>query len=308
MERQEIQKVLLEKYNKNSKQFSSNRILGTFYLGNLNYGFQDDGTSSFITIYLPTFQELCVGIQQFSNEIIDIRKLYHCMTDQACRLQILFSKIYYINPKYEKIFKEKILNNRQEISRYNPTQRLKKIYNRIKYCISKNNLFIAYLLYLSSKIYVESFLTEDCFEIKNEVYRNYLTQLKNKSITVNTQQLLIKMQEIIDAAAASSRENYNSYKLVKNGIVQLMTAALQNNITVQSFVDYLTETQKKAFEILKTYTTDGVVVISVSKISEETKISRPIWKNLFLKLEKNNIATVENQGVKGTLIKFKTSL
>ena len=44
------------------------------------------------------------------------------------------------------------------------------------------------------------------------------------------------------------------------------------------------------------------------KIVEETGISRPVFKNLFVKLEKNKVATITNQGVKGTYISFDMSL
>ena len=44
--------------------------------------------------------------------------------------------------------------------------------------------------------------------------------------------------------------------------------------------------------------------ISISKILLETSISRPVFKNLLRKMEECNYAQIENQGVKGTYIKF----
>jgi hypothetical protein len=44
--------------------------------------------------------------------------------------------------------------------------------------------------------------------------------------------------------------------------------------------------------------------ISIVKMVQETSYSRPVYTNLLAKLEKHGIATVVNQGVKGTNIKF----
>lgn len=44
--------------------------------------------------------------------------------------------------------------------------------------------------------------------------------------------------------------------------------------------------------------------ISVVKMIQETTISRPIWTSLLGKMKEFNFAEVENQGVKGTHIKF----
>ena len=44
--------------------------------------------------------------------------------------------------------------------------------------------------------------------------------------------------------------------------------------------------------------------ISIVKMIQETPHSRPVYTNLLAKLEKHGIATVANQGVKGTNIKF----
>lgn len=44
--------------------------------------------------------------------------------------------------------------------------------------------------------------------------------------------------------------------------------------------------------------------ISVVKAIQETNISRPIWTALLSKMKEYNFAEVENQGVKGTRIKF----
>ena len=44
--------------------------------------------------------------------------------------------------------------------------------------------------------------------------------------------------------------------------------------------------------------------ISVVKLIQETNISRPIWTSLMNKMKEHGFAKVENQGVKGTYIKF----
>ena len=44
--------------------------------------------------------------------------------------------------------------------------------------------------------------------------------------------------------------------------------------------------------------------ISISNLIEKSKISRPVFKNTLLKLEKNELAKIDNQGTKGTYVRF----
>ena len=57
-----LQKVN-EVYNSYVEKYGENNILGTFIIGNANYCFAEtDEDLVYVTIYLPSFEELCIGI------------------------------------------------------------------------------------------------------------------------------------------------------------------------------------------------------------------------------------------------------
>ena len=76
-----LQKVN-EVYNSYVEKYGENNILGTFIIGNANYGFAEtDEDLVYVTIYLPSFEELCIGdnfldIDLGETRIIDFRSLY----------------------------------------------------------------------------------------------------------------------------------------------------------------------------------------------------------------------------------------
>lgn len=77
----------------------------------------------------------------------------------------------------------------------------------------------------------------------------------------------------------------------------------QNSANLLPFIKKITESERKAlFAIVKEIQLEGN--ISISKMIESTKISRPVFKNLLFKLKEENIAIIDNMGVKGTYIKF----
>ena len=83
-----------------------------------------------------------------------------------------------------------------------------------------------------------------------------------------------------------------------------MGKRLRERVSYDNFYEKLTAAEKKALTEIKNKTENGIAQISISKIVEETGISRPVYKNLLNKLEKNNISKITSQGVKGTLIEF----
>lgn len=88
-------------------------------------------------------------------------------------------------------------------------------------------------------------------------------------------------------------------KTIKNSIISIQSEKSTNDTPIS-----LTETEKNALNIIlnKINFNDGI--ISISQLIEESNISRPVFKNLLLKLENNNIILVKNMGVKGTYIKL----
>ena len=111
-----------------------------------------------------------------------------------------------------------------------------------------------------------------------------------------------------DAKKCGNGNLIEADNLIKNGIVDIIIISLQKKISIEEFSSKLTKTENNALAaILARLNEHGEGNISISTIVEETGISRPVYKNLFTKLEKNNIAKINNQGVKGTYISFDMS-
>lgn len=86
----------------------------------------------------------------------------------------------------------------------------------------------------------------------------------------------------------------------------LMRACRLKNAATPSceeFNEKLTTLEREALKAIRTKIADEGN-ISVVKMIQETDISRPIWTALLGKMKEFNFAEVENQGVKGTHIKF----
>lgn len=76
-----------------------------------------------------------------------------------------------------------------------------------------------------------------------------------------------------------------------------------NNTNYELFKKSLTFAEDEALdEIIDKIHIEGV--ISISSLSRETGISRPVFNNLLNKLENAKLITVNNMGAKGTYIKF----
>lgn len=110
------------------------------------------------------------------------------------------------------------------------------------------------------------------------------------------------MDDFIDDT--SDYIDYDADKIVKTGILEIMSSALRKTISYDAFIGSLTPTELRAWETVRRHLKQGERIISISKLLEETKISRPIFKNLFSKMEQDKIATITNMGAKGTEIKL----
>ena len=83
-----------------------------------------------------------------------------------------------------------------------------------------------------------------------------------------------------------------------------MKVALTDMSSEGNFLSLLTKTEVQAFEIILQHLNDGYEGnISISQLTEDSKISRPVFKNTLQKMKDNNVAEIINQGVKGMYIK-----
>lgn len=303
----DLNKMLQEEYSKRIKTYGENRILGTFLIGIANYGYaESEEEVKFVTIYLPNFEELCLGDlshnKVFDNQSImyDFRKGYNAAADYGQILEILFSRHYIITPRYKELFMNNLYNNRELIAHINEKNRYAKCYHYAKAAFERGDLFEGVRLSIASKLYAEGKFVDECYHIKDSIYQNYLWSCKRKENVVDVNKILEEMECYIEETPEGI--NTNTDVLLKNAVLEIIGAALHESISLDNFITCLTSTELKAWKNLKSNMIDRTTTISISKIIEETNISRPVWKNLLLKLEQNRIATVDNQGVKGTKI------
>ena len=99
--------------------------------------------------------------------------------------------------------------------------------------------------------------------------------------------------------------NEKELVLTKSAIIKFFNHNEKDYVKVpfKDFYEELTNKEIKAINsIIKHIQNEGM--ISLSNLIAETGISRPVYNNLLVKLDKFNMAEIKNHGVKGTYIKF----
>jgi hypothetical protein len=232
---------------------------------------------------------------------MDYRKFNaHLIKCEREGLEVLFSKHYLLNERYKDLYERKLLNNREIISKINPGHYVKHSTE-----IALEN---TYTDFISFKILTEIDLytkgsCEESFHPTSGYTRVYLKDAMLRSDFFLDQDNFKEMERL--------RKVSNYMPKNKNGIVYVIKAATaimneahRDIYKSEPTLPALTKTEKRAFEEIKKRAENNEATISISKIAEETGISRPVWKNLFQKLELGNAAKITNMGVNGTRIKF----
>lgn len=302
--------AVINEYDYCVDKYGCNHILGTFLLGKANYGFScAEDEYIIISVYLPCFEELCVSrptdLKGNLGAVYDMRKFYAITMMQDIKaLELLYTNYMNINPKYYPIFKEIFLDNREVIAHYCDKERLTKVNSQIDKALNNKDYFEAARLYNGAVLYSMEADVDSCFHLNNPLTVMLLDSLnKGKELSkIEVDTLKERMDEIV--AAASDSKNPDAELLIRTGVVKLISSALTENISIDTFKSSLTQTEQKALDHIKNEIDGKSGTISISKMIEKTNISRPVWKNLLLKMEKSNFAEVINQGVKGTFIKF----
>ena len=304
----QINILLQEKKQSLLKHMDKDGLLAIFVVGKANYGFaKSEDDLKYLAFYLPTFEELCCKMP-FSEPIEgvmikDVRMVYlAATTSREHFLEVLFTPYYYINPKYEHIFKEYFLDNREEISKCNPKARITQAMDRAHISFNNKNYFEVARLYTAAKCYINDYSIDYCFHMTEERHIDKIINA-NKYINESSWSNYLK-GEFEDMIIAAKKRPVIDPTPVKKGVIALMGERLRQRISYDNFYEMLTAAEKKALIEIKNKTDNGIAHISISKIVEETGISRSVYKNLLNKLEKNNISKITSQGVKGTLIEF----
>lgn len=302
----EIMSYLKEQTDILIKEYG-HQIIGTFVIGNANYGFADSIDEVYITaLYVPKFDELCFGVpfHKYNKEtrvvIDDVRHYYTAEMDiWKDYLELLFSNYFIIMDEYKDAFNI-LLNNKELIGHAKPKERIQCAAERAMGCY-ENNPLEAYRLLLAASEYEQGKDLDYCFHLdKNPAYNKFLWETKKDGI-YDIELFKTSCAGLYDRA--KGEPNLKAIHLIKEGVIALIEASLHTHSSTDTFCSAITSTEKKALKaIIEEINIEGN--ISVSKIVEKTKISRPVYTNLFTKMTNYKVAKVTSQGVKGMHIKI----
>lgn len=306
-----IETKLKQTYEDMIDDYGKNNIMGVAAIGMANYGFAEtEDEIEIVGIYLPTFEEICNStpeVIELGNgvKLVDIRLAYDATKRTLRFLEVIFSNYLMLNPIFEEVFKTNILNNRELIAKYNMYNRIKIAYTQAMAQIA-DNPFNAVRLSIAAEMYAAGESCYECFHFNKTYLNNYLWKIKRKELKVNEEEIKAQFEEILNKIPRDTNEE--AVSIIKKGVVNIMTTSFRQNCTFiieenMAKTNY-TSKELEAIERLKKELVNGEGNITVSNIVAASGISRPVFKNLFTKLEKNKEATIINQGAKGTYIKF----
>ena len=111
-------------------------------------------------------------------------------------------------------------------------------------------------------------------------------------------------QRVAKVAELEIREFRLSGDLVHLQHILQTAVNLAEEVDFQSFYQELTINEKTAYEAIAQMVPEGGY-ISVTKMTQFTKLSRPVFDSLLSKIEKYGVANIKSCGVKGTHIEWR---
>lgn len=319
-----IKDYVNNQYNYLIKQYDERQIFGIFTFGKVNHGFArviEDIETAFV--YVPTFEEMCTNPAHLSDKYIydnnnniikkiDARLLYTKAIQQDKNImEGLFSDYSIINPRYEKVFKKHIYMNREAIFHCNQELRIQNAVQRALASLEhyqetkqKEDLFESCRLRIACQLYIEGASCENCINLKKDYHIGYLWQILEGNIVPDLNEIKQDLLKCLEEAK-DFQENIACKEIIRRGCVEVIKTAVTDLMQEEDFLTVLTETEKQALNYILDNLEDGYEGhVSIVQLTNESGISRPVFKNLLQKMQDKLIAEVENRGVKGTYIKI----
>lgn len=313
--------------------YNEERILGIFLYGSQNYGFANEESDvDSKVIILPSFSDFCLAKQMISKEIHlengehieikDIRLLRENFMKQNINyLEILYTEYCIINPQYMELFNTYFISQRENIVRLNPNRAILSIGGQLRHTIKQGfsdnkKLYNAKRLFFFLQNYIKGKTYNECIAPKDEMH-DYLWNLKyglldickdNDAKIAISQDLDLRTKEIMDEY--SEKDSFifeKAQSTLDKGTIEILKKSFEEIsdkfCSKKDFFKQLTHAEERAYySIVKEIHEEGN--ITISKLVEKNKISRPVYNNLLIKMKENNIANIVNMGMKGTYIKI----
>ena len=314
----EIKNILRMRCEEIKEQIGEDRLFGIFVIGPALYGIAEVSEQiKTIAGYIPTEDDLYFSIPQ-RKDFVHADGSVTLLTDLRCLLSLfkeqdinimesIFSDYRIINPRYEEDYIKYILNNKEVIFKYEPYRRIDNAIARGLVAIDKKNFVEAARIRFACEEYVNGTSIADCICLKKDFHLRYLESINKGEFEPDIKELKDDYMEIL-SKAKNMICNYEAETYFKDFIKIVITKANQDNIRVANILEFLTDKEKQALSIILSKLENGEGTISISKLLEESDISRPVFKSTLNKIEKYYIAEVTNMGVKGTNIKLLTNI
>ena len=317
---EQIMNYIQKQYDYLMSEYDANRILGVFAQGIVNFGFAEQIEDiNIIACYIPTFEELCGEHPQsiiITNgdstfTLTDIRMvLTKAKQQKEVILEAVFTDYCIINPMYQKIFTNSIYMDREAMFRCNKKMRIETAFETATNAIkdyqqtgNRQSLFTACRKRIAARLYLNGTAIENCINLKKDYHINYLWGILDGTIEPDLQEIIDDLNEMKKECATHGR-NRADEKLITEYVIEIVKLALNPVPPKEEFLSNLTDAEKEALQVINNNLPEREGNISISKVLLETSVSRPVFKNLLRKMEECNYAQIENQGVKGTYIKF----
>ena len=310
----EIKNILRTKCEEIKEQIGEDRLFGIFVIGPALYGMAEVAEQiRTIAGYIPTEDDLYFSIPKRENFIhadgsitllTDLRYLFSLFKKQDINImESIFSDYRIINPRYEENYIKHILNNKEMIFKYEPYRRVDNAIVRGFIAIDKKDFVEAVRIRFACEEYVNGTSIADCICLKKDFHLRYLEGIKNGEFEPDIEELKDDYIEIL-SKAENMICHYDAEIYFKDFIKTVITKANQDKTKVINILEFLTDKEKQALKLILSKLVNGEGIISISKLLEESDISRPVFKSTLDKIEKYYLAEITNMGVKGTSIKL----
>lgn len=242
-----IKDAIEEHKNAVLKEFAEDQLLGVFLYGSQNYGVStlnsDVDTKA---ILIPTVRDLCLNKPvsrelHFDNgehcEVKDIRELVKIFKKQNINfVEILYTDHYWINPKYERIWRQYFIENREQISHFSEKYTTLSICGQAIHTLKQNRtdgkkFGNGLRLYYFLTAYLEGKPYEYCLDMasRNEQLADNIIAYKEGRIPVSESEVdnLIMQFERLKNIVSYYEDGINTD--IKLAILNLGTIALITN-------------------------------------------------------------------------------
>ena len=314
--------------------YNEERILGIFLYGSQNYGFANENSDiDSKVIILPSFSDFCLKSKNLVSveahmengehiDIKDIRLLRENFMKQNINFtELLFTEYKILNPVYEDLFNFYFISQRENIVRFDQAKTIKSIGRQLQHTLGQGptdnkklynskRLFFFLSNYIQGKPYLE------CLQPKGEEHE-YLWNLKyglldicsddeaKKKIAVDLYQ---RVDFLLDSYSnIESPLQSKAQEALDTGVIEILKKSFneisKEECSKKDFFKQLTHAEERAYySIVSEIHAEGN--ITISKLVEKNRISRPVYNNLLVKMKENKIANIVNMGMKGTYIKI----